>query len=284
MEKIVYKLVEKHIGGITMSAAVSKAKSFNARGITATISFLSDAPMERAKANYITATYMQLVRQIARMGVKGRIHIPMEQIGSGISEDVALANIGKINKTCMHYKVFGWYEIVDLEAEKGIAERLSKMENSGIAFQNVQDAREYIRSHRGVRNIKVSLKNGNGAEMHEEKDDDKRLNLSQELGFVLGKARDVTLLLDDSALSEFIAGDKKRKSVELEFYLGNDKLLNKALKNGFRTSVYMPFGKEWIKYAVNLVPQGRMKGFAEKLLMPGSGAADISVLPEFADD
>jgi len=47
--KIAHRLIKKHIAGNTMSSAIKKAKQLNAKGLLASITFLSDVPKNNCK-------------------------------------------------------------------------------------------------------------------------------------------------------------------------------------------------------------------------------------------
>src|ERR1039457_7223820 len=103
-----------------MSSAISKAKQLNIKGIPASITFLAQPPQNTTKATYITATYMQLVREIARLGITANVHLTLEQLGSEISKEAALNNLKKVLEVSKRSGVFVWCEIKDMKSEYNI--------------------------------------------------------------------------------------------------------------------------------------------------------------------
>jgi pyruvate carboxylase len=67
VERILHKLVRKHIAGTTMDSALEAAKELNSESIPATITFLSGNVLDKTKAKYNATAYAELVRRIASL-------------------------------------------------------------------------------------------------------------------------------------------------------------------------------------------------------------------------
>jgi hypothetical protein len=81
--------------------------------------------------------------------------------------------------------------------------------------------------------------------------------------------------LPDKALSE-VMKSKHRSDVMIEFEFGySERKLAQAMKKGVKAGVLVPFGKDWIKYAMNSAPEGYMRFVAGKLLKEGYDDAKI---------
>ncbi|MEM3744359.1 MAG: hypothetical protein QW759_00780, partial [Candidatus Micrarchaeaceae archaeon] len=63
-------------------------------------------------------------------------------------------------------------------------------------------------------------------------------------------------------------GSKYKKALSIEFPLGysEKKVLKIAREGSARLSVYIPFGKDWIGYAMESVPEGYIRSIAGRLL------------------
>ena len=105
VDKVLYRIVKKHVSGTTMGSALAKAKELNQKNIHASITFLSNVPENKIKARYITSTYTELIRRIARLGLKASVQVQAGQIGYGIDESVFESNLKEIlstgNKFCV---------------------------------------------------------------------------------------------------------------------------------------------------------------------------------------
>ena len=264
IERLAYKLVERQIAGKTMASALAKARQFNFKGIDTSISFLSDAPANKAKASYITNTYIQLCRQMARMRVRGSIHVPMKQLGMDIDEKAALDNAARIHEACRRYKIFCWYELQD--SHTSMAPDMHK--GAGVAFSGFGEAEEYIRRNKGVDSVKVMLEDKEEAKKVEKvlkKDGDG-------FEFVRAKTKNLVIMAPPKELIKKASKVTKKGGnlLMFEFELGESgRRMSQMVKKHGKVSVYMPFGKDWVGYAMNRIPEGRMRSWASALISKG---------------
>ncbi|MGC8776987.1 MAG: hypothetical protein ACP5P2_03575 [Candidatus Micrarchaeia archaeon] len=250
--KIAHRLIRKHIAGNMMSSAIKKAKALNAKGLAASITFLSEAPKDSSKSNYITTTYVQLIREISRLGLKASVHVPIEQLGSNLSKENALSNAKKLVEFGNKYGVFIWFEGEDSE----LLRKLSSFKGVGIACKGAENAMKYAKNGK-VDIIKVVCSS--------KKAEEKELNAIKELS---KKAKVVLLAQNDFIAEKLAKGDGYKKSLVFEFQLGySEKRLSKWMKKGAIVSVFIPFGRDWISYIINNMPQGYIQSIATSLLV-----------------
>ncbi len=261
-EKVIYRLIKKHIAGPTMSLAIKKAKQINDKGLPVSITFLSAAPSDRPKVNYVTNTYLQLAREIARIGVRGSIDVPLEQIGMGISEEVAAESTGKIIEACRRYGIFTWIGIGDPSKELKVVRKLGFQKGVGLYFNSIKNLNLYAEKADSAYPIKVVCR------MDGEKKEEEKESTVAEINKVLRKFHKLILFSPSENVTSKLLGDaKNRKALIFEFQLGySDKKLNKIVKRGARVSISMPFGRDWVGYAINNVPEGYMRLLANTLL------------------
>lgn len=264
VERIIHRLVRKHIAGTTMDSALDSAKAFAERHITPNITFLSSNAVEKSKAKYITTTYSELVRRIGRSGVKASVQVSIEQIGAGIDEKVAIDNLRTIAEAGKSYGVFVWVEtdgigkaaVSSIAKMGGVGPVIQESLADGYAGADRFDAAKVI-----FRDYAPAAKN---ATM-------RRVESLKKSFHVLAVSG-----LPDRNLSEIIRG--RAKNVLIEFGLGDsDRKMNYALKKGANVGVLVPFGKDWIKYAMSSAPEGYMRFVAGKLLKEGiDGGAETA--------
>jgi len=259
VEKVIYRLIRKHISGPTMGSAISRAKLFNQKGIPVSINFMSQAPQDKAKANYITTTYLQLIREISRMGIKASVHLRFEQLGSKLAGDYAIGNLEQILEVSRKYGVFVWCELTDPVAESILLDKVGDQKSMGVAMNSIDEALGYAKKHKSIKELKVNCK-----QSHHEKSD-----ATPKIELIASSAKSLVLHSpNESAILKLMKKEAKyRKSLILEFQLGyGEKKLTKMLKKGARLSVYIPFGKDWASYATTNVPEGYMRVLAGRLL------------------
>lgn len=110
VERIIHGLVKKHIAGTTMESALESAKELGSRNVSPSLVFLSSNVVDKAKAKYITTTYSELIRRVARSGVKGSVQLSLEQLGAGIDGGLAISNFGEVAAMAEKYGVFLWVD------------------------------------------------------------------------------------------------------------------------------------------------------------------------------
>ncbi len=265
-EKFAFKMVEKHIAGKTMSAALAKALEMNEKNMLADLSFLTEIPDNRAKASYVTNTYMQLARQMGRFGIKGSMHIPIDQLGSHISAQVALEGIEKIEQTCKHYKTFPWYEVRTLE-EMPIARKITGGD-FGIATNDYSFFSSFAKIATKSRGVKMMFANEKGTK--EFLDGKSGGEGRSTIKSIIPKTKNICVMsASDKIVDDILKIGKSAEKITFEFELGeSEKRLSKISKKGMQVSMYMPFGKDWVRYAIDKVPEGHIRSFASDLIKP----------------
>ena len=264
VERIIHGLVKKHIAGTTMESALDSAKRLGSRNISPSLVFLSSNVVDKAKAKYITTTYSELVRRIARSGVKGSVQLSLEQLGAGIDVKLALDNFGEVVAVAKKYGVFLWVA-PDVVGHAAIS-AMAKSGGAGIVVSE-EEAEDYAKYADKIGAAKLLFKEyvpgkkGSAVKRVEE--------LRKAYGNV------VVSNMNEAALGELIRC-KSRPDVTVEFEFGySERKLAKAMKKGVKASMLVPFGKDWIKYAMNSAPERYMRFVAGKLLKEDLDDAQI---------
>jgi proline dehydrogenase len=266
--KSAYKMVEKHIAGTTMMSALAKAKEANSKGLLVSMSFLSEPPSDMIKSRYITNTYMQLARQLSRLSINGNVHVPVWQLGISLDEGMAVGNLRRIMDTCATYGIFQWYEVNDEHDISAVRKAGSK--GYGIAFGSIELAMKYMRA-RKMADAKLVFTGFSGEDIRlDEKEVEKTIKAAIE------SCEKLTLSsVPDNVLYKFIRKGKARRTTIIEMQYGYERMISEAYKSGYDVSVLMPFGKDWIRYALSKIPSGKLHSLASSLLEPG---ADLEIL------
>ncbi len=249
-----------------MSSAIEKARELNDKKIPVSIAFLSDSANDSAKARYATTTYLQLIRRIASMGLKASIQVPLSQIGYEFSDEIAAKNMQEILSTANKYGVFVWLEVRSRAGK--IPSFLYDAKGVGYAV-SIKDAREYIRRNRQqIKALKVLC-----AEQRSELKDG-HSEVSARLQEAAENMKNTVLQsVPESAVGRLLNGGKLKKAVIFEFQLGySGKKVSSMMKKGVRTSMYVPFGKDWSQYAVNKAPERYARFIATTILGQERGA------------
>lgn len=261
VERIIHRLVRRHIAGTTMDSALEAAKSLIGRNIGASITFLSSSVLDKPKAKYITTTYSELVRRIARSGIKAGVQVPLEQVGGAIDGSAALENLGDILATASKYGVFVWVDPdgVGTAAADAVAGR----KGVGLAVSESEFS-SYSRYGKTVEAAKVHFKEYRPA---------RKADAVKRLAEVRRAYGSVVLAHPTEDMLSAVMKCRDREGLSLEFGLGyGARKLGKVAVGGLKVSELVPFGKDWIKYATNNAPEGYMRFVAAKLLKDGDGS------------
>jgi proline dehydrogenase len=258
VERILYRLARKHISGPTMSSALDKTKDLNSKNMPVSITFLSNNITSKPKAKYVTSTYIELVRQLSRLGLKASIHVPLEQLGISVDKEAAAENLKSVLEVANKYGVFVWAEADGIK--KGLTDGFESFRGLGLAVP-AESAMEYVKKYKEIKSLKIMYK-----EFGYKKD--QKAKIIEDAQFLSKKFGNTVLFsTPDDALWKLLGSSKMGKTFVFEFRYGySKKKIKKVMKKGGKVSVYMPFGKEWETYAMNNVPEGYMRFLATKLL------------------
>ncbi len=256
VEKILYRLVKKHVSGTTMSSALEKTKELNSKNTHVSITFLSNSIATRPKARYVTTTYLELVRQISRLGLKASIQAPLNQLGLDVDEATASENLRELIRTGNKHGVFVWAEIP--YGGEFATHEFDDARGFGIAAP-VSEIAHTIKDHGTIKAFKAIFSTA------DESNWQVLAKQLERLPATVGNR--VMLSAPETVVKKMMNGGKGNKSIIFEFRFGeSSKRLKKLAKRGARTSVYLPFGKDWQAYAMNNVPEGYMRFLAGKFL------------------
>ncbi|MEM3838977.1 MAG: hypothetical protein QXF01_00120 [Candidatus Micrarchaeaceae archaeon] len=255
IERILYKLVKRHVSGTTMSSALDKAKDLNSKNLHVSITFLSNSVATRQKAKYATTTYLELIRQISRLGLKASIQVPLSQLGLGMDENTMLENLGEIIKVGNKYGVFVWAEIP--QGYSFDSTQFDSARGFGIAT-HAAGMLKTVTAHKHIKSLKIIFS----------KSDLEVAGADEFAKQLAGMNLSNTVMLSppDSVIKKVLNGGRGKTAV-IEFRFGeNSKKIKSLAERGTRASVYLPFGKDWQAYAINNVPEGYMRFLAAKFL------------------
>ncbi len=259
---MLYRLVKKHIAGTTMSAAISKVIDLNKKNFPTSVTFLSGAVDTKAKAKYITSTYLELIRRLSRLGLKASIHIKSEQLGILLDEDSMLNNFDEILTTGNKYGVFIWLELPNKMTT--IAEKFNGAKGYGLAFHE-REALDLLKYEKRPRSTKILFEEHHGSSKTTKKNKKIHKNLEK-----LTKTANNLVLSSppEHLIREILSPKSKYKNnIVLEFKLGySSKKLKNLLKKNKKIIINVPFGKDWEEFAMHSVPEGYMRFLANSLL------------------
>ena len=242
LEKLLYRLIKKHIAGSTINSAINKAKELNRKGINASITYLSNNIEGREQINYIVSTYKELSRRLRISNVNATLHIPINQIGYELDPSIIYDYIEDLEETHNKNGVFTWLEM------REINRKLLKFINEDTHGMGIA--------------IPIELINKLG-------------NFEKPIKIICNEK------IDTNALKKVLQYKQQQvlqhppigiinkintKNIVFEFQYGYKTKKVSKLAKSKKVSVYLPFGKNWEKFAKNLIPEGYMRILANKIL------------------
>jgi proline dehydrogenase len=274
---LIFRLVRKHIAGSTTESMLEVVRRLNGQGLHATVTLLNDHTTQASKARYNTNAYVQLLKQVSRLNLNSDVSLRLTQIGYGLDSDLMGKNLKQIIEAAEENKRKVWIEseeVVDTEEMLSIY-RDFKDGSSCLGMEIVpvkdgmNDIIESIKPKDMVK-LKCHLHKEKAKGGHEKKESFDALKIYR--GYIDGlrRARASVTVLDHNAhlIGKIASLDKGyRGSVTLEAPLGyGGKKLKKLLEKKYMTSVYVPYGKDWVPYVINRLSESRLKGIAIALL------------------
>lgn len=276
IRKLVFRLVRKHIAGSTSGAVLNVVRDLNKKGFHATVTLLNEHVDDQAKAKYNTAAYMQFIRQLSRLHLNSDVSMRLSQIGYGLDNITFEKNFQSVIDVANSCKQRIWIED---EANLGTDDIMPiyrkfkpKCNSLGAEIQPNYDQIDgkgmLVRSISSKDMIKLRYRAQEKKKKGAEKID--RFKLYKEyLDTLIGKRVNLTVLEDDPKLiNRIIASNKDyKKNLIFEIPLGySNKTLALLQKNKINSSVYVPYGKDWIPYLINRLAEGRVRNIAVALL------------------
>ena len=264
-----------------MSSMISKVAELNKKGIPVSVTFLSGNIDTKAKAKYITSTYLELIRRLSRLGFKASVHIRAEQLGILLDTETTLNNFTEILNTGRKCGVFVWLQIP--KEKLSFKQELNGAKGYGVAIEE-KDSQALLNDSSNITPTKIMF---NEHHQYEEKEVTKGKKKSSKESKTKSKTKDKktkksksyldtfnkkgTVVLSsppEHLIKELVSPKNKNKSkIILEFKLGySNKKLRKYIKKNKNITMNVPFGKDWAEFAMNSVPEGYMRFLANNLL------------------
>ncbi len=251
-------VAHRFVAGSTLEEAVEVARSLNAQGLRVSMDYLGEHVAAVQEADAATASYVACVEQIRAHGLEANISIKLTQLGMGLDNEVAAANLDAIASSA---SAAGLTVTVDMEESEHTETTIALYEaaqrthgNLGIAIQ------AYL--HRSPADIErisalgghIRLCKGAYAE-------------SSDIAFQGGAVDDAydrltaVLMADDNVIPAIATHDDARIAVALKdadarvgswefqmlYGVRRDRQLE-LVAEGHNMRVYVPYGEAWYPY------------------------------------
>lgn len=251
----------RYIAGTELADAIAAARRLNARGIAAAIDNLGENVRTEAGAAASVEEYSRLLDAIKNSGVDSTVSLKLTHLGLDLSDDRAFVNAEAVVKKALEA---GNSVRLDMEGSAYTQRTLdvflrlrAEHENVGVAIQSYlrrseADVALLIEKKVSVRLVKGAYKEPPEIAFPDKKDVDANFRrLMRELllkGNMPAIATHDPGLISD-AISFAEANNIPKDTFGFEMLLGIKRTLQRDLAaRGFRVSVYVPYGKNWLPY------------------------------------
>ncbi len=250
---------KRWIAGVRLEDAITRARELNKYGESVTINYLGEHVSDPRKVEKTVLVYEALLRRMHYEDIRGSISLKPTQLGLYISSSLFRRNYRRIASDAKRYGIFAWLDMEDGRyTDATIASYLKihrEYSNSGIAIQanlrrSSKDA-EMIAGRRGVvRLVKgaykedVSIAYGSRKEV-----DDAYIRIMR---YLFMHSSGFTIATHDMAIIKIALALERKSDAEVSFSMlnGINNEYAKQLAKKSKVDVYVPFGEEWLPYAV----------------------------------
>lgn len=254
----------RFIGGETLGQCLETAKTLNQQGFAVTMDYMGESTRDAEMAAQATQEFLNVIQVIATQNLDSSISLDLSHIGLIIDKELGYLNACTLAEAAQNA---GLEIMISMEGTDRTAlileihQRLCKIvDNVGITLQaylhrtandltSVLPCSSKIRLVKGAYAAPVHLTKSRGAEL-----DKSYCHLMEKL---LMSGNSCSIATHDSTLLEhahkFIQEQGiNRDKVEFEMLKGVVSERLQTMNNyGYRTRIYLPYGKEWHLYLCN---------------------------------
>jgi proline dehydrogenase len=260
--KLARGLVDRFVAGETLDEAIGACHDLVSQGMTITLDQLGENVHTQAEVDAATATYVDMLRRLAREGLAPNVSVKLTMLGFDLGDEVATAAMETILETAREVKGF---VRIDMEGS-AYTERTMRVfyelhdrfpDEVGIVIQTYlhraeADVRECISRKARVRLVKGAYAEPASVAFQDAaKVDGNYVTLMKVL---LDEGNFPALATHDPALIQQALAYVRQRGIALDRFefqmlygVRRDEQLRLA-EEGYGMRVYVPYGTEWYPY------------------------------------
>jgi proline dehydrogenase len=261
---IVRRISGRYIAGSGLPDAIRVVKDLNAQGKMATIDVLGEESASRRETLDIVRAYHDVFEAIERERLDSNVSVKLTGLGLNLAYELCRANLEKVVR---HAAESGNFVRIDMEDATCTSDTLqlyrevreAGLDNVGIVLQAY--LRRTIRDIRSLAPLRPNVRLCKGIYVEPPliayRDFDQvRENFVRCLDELLGggsyvgiATHDTWLISEGQRLVE--QHELTREQYEFQMLLGvTQRAGDRLVRDGHRLRIYVPFGKEWYRYAL----------------------------------
>jgi proline dehydrogenase len=256
----------RFVAGKTAETAIAAARKVNAQGSNAILDFLGEDVTSADGAKKAADEYVRLLQLIHEHEVRAAISLKVSQMGILLSRDICIDNLRRISGEAARLKLFVWFDMEGSALTQKTIEVFDAIRQEykdvGLCLQadlvrTGGDLDQLVRNPLNVRICKGAYKEPPTiAYASKAAVDGSFRMLVQKTLEQTSRGVYPAFATHDPALIDFakeFAGVKHLSKDRFEFqmlYGIQNQRLAALAKEGFRTSIYIPYGTHWLPYFI----------------------------------
>jgi proline dehydrogenase len=254
---------KRFVAGEELTDAITLARDFNSRSITCSLNFLGEHVSDRARAEEVTRTYINILEAIEKEKVESNLSVKPSQMGLDIDFHFCLDNFRKVLEKAREH---GNFVRVDMESSAYTDRTLDLLRQARESFQEVGTVIQsaLYRSEKDIRELnaagtRVRLCKGAYLEPEEvayPKKADVDASFKKLTELLLLEGTYPAIATHDEKMIDHAKNFAAQRGIgkerfEFQMILGVRRDLQESLrKEGYNVRIYIPYGNEWLPYFI----------------------------------
>ncbi len=263
-------LAGRWIAGPDISDAIRGATNISKYNITPILNYLGEEYTKRSDVSNSIRKYTQLIAKLSERKINANISLKATQLGLRVSREYASNNYSNIVKIARKVGIFVWLDMEDSTTTDDTIRMYNKeVRNAGVGIciqaylkRSMEDVHMLLSKsrHAEIRLVKGAYTTTDNNFIKDRTSVTK--NYLSIMHYLFKSSKHFTIAThDDTIISNALRLSKNYKSdVTFSMLRGiRSHYLLRLAESGARTSMYIPFGGEWISYSYRrLKEQGHM--------------------------
>ncbi|MEL6246799.1 MAG: proline dehydrogenase family protein [Cyanobacteria bacterium J06648_16] len=260
---VLLKPAMRFIGGETLLQCVDVAKQLNEQGHAVTIDFMGESTRDAETATAATREFLKVVKAITEQGLDASVSLDLSHIGMVIDPGLCYENTVILAEATQDAAIEVMISMEGPDRTNSILnmhERIcERFNNVGITLQaylyrTPNDLMRVLQRPGKVRLVKGAYEASSDISLNRGADLDTAYKSL--IATLFANRRTCSLATHDEALLDEALHQLEQESdsewLEFEMLKGvTPERLDRMLAAGYRTRVYLPYGKEWHLYLCN---------------------------------
>jgi proline dehydrogenase len=268
MSSLLFPVAKHYIAGKYSSDIAQNAKSLNSFGFRIIANYLGEDLTNDEDIKSAVNQYISLIEVLDQNKISGCISVKLTQLGLSISDKLAMENLNSIVNEARAKDMYVW---IDMEStnytEKTLDiyyKTLATYKYVGVAIQSYlkrseSDIKELLNKGGQVRLVKGAY--------HEDPEllvggrRETRENYAKLLKMLFSGKNFFAVATHDEKLiklAQDLAKETRNENFEFQFLKGvREKRSLQLVSDGFKVSIYIPYGENWLPYALRRIKERR---------------------------